>query len=419
MAGRVVRDASLAAHSGFLRLFSGPQSALSILAAICLSGGTWIGTAVARAEEPASRLTPIPSATSEQQPRVDPMRAPRMTASDRERLYAEAARDAVQFEQQGRQLRRLTELLRPTVVHINTTKPLLRPRNGKASEEDSGSGVIAEVGGRIVVITNRHVVHRAELDNIDVRLDDGREMTPQRLWSDKGTDIAVLEIAGDDLQPARLAERNPVQIGDSVLAIGSPFGLAHSVTLGIVSATGRRDLQMGTDGVVQFQDFIQTDAAINPGNSGGPLVNMRGEVVGLNTAIASGSGFNEGIGFAIPISMVMFVVRQLVENGTVARGFLGVTLDKELSPENAARLGMLRPVGARVLQVTRGAPADLAGIQVDDVILEYDGTPVQDDDHLVSLVSVTAVDRTVELVIFRGGKRVPLRMQVANRGDFE
>jgi serine protease Do len=236
---------------------------------------------------------------------------------------------------------------------------------------------------------------------------------------DKGTDIAVLEIAGDDLQPARLAEREPVQIGDTVLAIGSPFGLAHSVTLGIVSATGRRDLQLGNDGSVQFQDFIQTDAAINPGNSGGPLVNMRGEVVGLNTAIASASGFNEGIGFAIPISMVMFVTRQLVANGTVARGFLGVTLDKTLSPETAARLGMLRPVGARVLQVTPGAPADEAGIRVDDVILEYDGSAVEDDDHLVSLVSVTDVDRTVELVVFRAGKRLPIRMRVANRGDFE
>jgi serine protease Do len=370
-------------------------------------------------EEPATRLTPIPSATSDQQPRIDPMRAPRLSPSARERLYEEVARDAVQFDQQARQLRRVIELLRPTVVHINTTKPLQRPRNGKATEEDSGSGVIADIGERTVVITNRHVVHRAELANIDIRLDDGRELSPRRLWTDKGTDIAVLEIAGDDLQPARLAAQTPVQIGDTVLAIGSPFGLAHSVTLGIVSATGRRDLQLGTDGSVQFQDFIQTDAAINPGNSGGPLVNMRGEVVGLNTAIASASGFNEGIGFAIPISMVMFVSRQLVENGTVARGFLGVTLDKDLSPEAAARLGMLRPVGARVLQVTRGAPADEAGIQVDDVILEYDGTAVEDDDHLISLVSVTDVDRTVEIVLFRAGKRIPVRMRVANRGDFE
>jgi serine protease Do len=377
------------------------------------------GVLAVRAEEPATRLAPIPSATSDQQPRVDPMRTPRLSASDRERLYQEVAREAVPFEQQARQLRRLTELLRPTVVHINTTKPLQRPRNGKATEEDAGSGVITAIGERTVVITNRHVVHRAELANIDIRLDDGRELTPRRLWMDKGTDIAVLEIAGDDLQPARLAEREPVQIGDTVLAIGSPFGLAHSVTLGIVSATGRRDLQLGNDGSVQFQDFIQTDAAINPGNSGGPLVNMRGEVVGLNTAIASASGFNEGIGFAIPISMVMFVTRQLVANGTVARGFLGVTLDKTLSPETAARLGMLRPVGARVLQVTPGAPADEAGIRVDDVILEYDGSAVEDDDHLVSLVSVTDVDRTVELVVFRAGKRLPIRMRVANRGDFE
>jgi serine protease Do len=410
MAGRVDRRGQ--------RPGCGPSARGFVGAAICVA--SLLGCALpVLGEEPATRLTPIPSATSDQQPRIDPMRAPRLSPSARERLYEEVARDAVQFDQQARQLRRVIELLRPTVVHINTTKPLQRPRNGKATEEDSGSGVIADIGERTVVITNRHVVHRAELANIDIRLDDGRELSPRRLWTDKGTDIAVLEIAGDDLQPARLAAQTPVQIGDTVLAIGSPFGLAHSVTLGIVSATGRRDLQLGTDGSVQFQDFIQTDAAINPGNSGGPLVNMRGEVVGLNTAIASASGFNEGIGFAIPISMVMFVSRQLVENGTVARGFLGVTLDKDLSPEAAARLGMLRPVGARVLQVTRGAPADEAGIQVDDVILEYDGTAVEDDDHLISLVSVTDVDRTVEIVLFRAGKRIPVRMRVANRGDFE
>jgi serine protease Do len=154
----------------------------------------------------------------------------------------------------------------------------LRPKNGKVSEDEAGSGVITEVAGRMVVITNRHVINRADLDNITIRLDDGRELNPRRLWSDASTDIAVMEIEAEDLEPARLAEKDPVQIGDSVLAVGSPFGLSHSVTLGIVSAKGRRDLELG-EGNVKFQDFIQTDAAINPGNSGGPLVNLRGEVV--------------------------------------------------------------------------------------------------------------------------------------------
>jgi len=384
---------------------------------LALLGGCLLAAVPLRAEEPVVRLAPIP-AVAGRDDRVDPMRPARLSASERERLYEQAARDAEHLEQQGRQLRRLMQLIRPTVVHIDATKPLQRPRNGKATENETGSGVIAKVAGRTVVLTNRHVVNRSELDAISVRLDDGREVKPRRLWSDAGTDIAVLELAGDDLQTARLAEGDTLEIGDTVLAIGSPFGLAHSVTLGIVSAKGRRDLELG-EGTVKFQDFIQTDAAINPGNSGGPLVNLRGEVVGINTCIASNSGGNEGIGFAIPMPMVLFVAKQLVENGSVARAYLGVTLDKEFSPRAAGQLGMVRPVGARVVAVTPGAPADTAGIRGDDVILEYDGTPVDDDDHLMSLVSMTPADRTVEVVIFRNRQRLPLQIPVASRSAFE
>ena len=272
---------------------------------------------IAGSDEPAVRLAPIAPREAVDE-RIDPLRPPRLTEAERNTLYEQVARDADYLERQAVQLRRLTQLVRPTVVHIDAKKPLLRPRNGKASEEEAGSGVITEVAGRTVVITNRHVVHRADLGNITIRLDDGRELRPTRLWSDAGTDIGVMEIDVDDVETARLANRDAVQIGDTVLAIGSPFGLAHSVTLGIVSAKGRRDLDLG-EGSVKYQDFIQTDAAINPGNSGGPLVNLRGEVVGLNTAIASNSGGSEGIGFAIPISMVMFVTDQLVRTGTVSR----------------------------------------------------------------------------------------------------
>jgi len=371
---------------------------------------------VAVGDEPP--LTPVGPAVVRGDGRVDPMRSPRMPAAERERLYEQAARDAEVLESQGRQLRRLTELLRPAVVHIDATKPLARPRSGKTTENEAGSGVIAQMAGLTVVITNRHVVNRSTLEDITIRLDDGRELTPTRLWSDPGTDIAVLDIEADDLQPARLAEGDTIRIGDTVLAIGSPFGLSHSVTLGIVSAKGRRDLELG-EGNVKFQDFIQTDAAINPGNSGGPLVNLRGEVVGLNTCIASNSGGSEGIGFAIPIPMVMFVAHQLIEHGTVPRAYLGVALDKKFDQLEADRLGMVRPVGTRVETITRGAPADVAGIRPDDVILEYEGRPVEDDDHLMSMVGMTPLDSVVELTVFRNRERLPIRMKVASRKDFE
>ena len=371
---------------------------------------------VAVGDEPP--LTPVGPAVVRGDGRVDPMRSPRMPAAERERLYEQAARDAEVLETQGRQLRRLTELLRPAVVHIDATKPLARPRSGKTTENEAGSDVIAQMAGLTVVITNRHVVNRSTLEDITIRLDDGRELTPTRLWSDPGTDIAVLDIEADDLQPARLAEGDTIRIGDTVLAIGSPFGLSHSVTLGIVSAKGRRDLELG-EGNVKFQDFIQTDAAINPGNSGGPLVNLRGEVVGLNTCIASNSGGSEGIGFAIPIPMVMFVAHQLIEHGTVPRAYLGVALDKKFDQLEADRLGMVRPVGTRVETITRGAPADVAGIRPDDVILEYEGRPVEDDDHLMSMVGMTPLDSVVELTVFRNRERLPIRMKVASRKDFE
>ncbi|MFM8890930.1 MAG: S1C family serine protease [Planctomycetia bacterium] len=393
---------------------TGLSRSLRLAAALCLVSASVAG----RAEEPPSRLKPIERSAAGSGGRVDPLRPARLSETERERLYEQVSREAEALERQSAQLRRITQLLRPTVVHIDAKKAAARPKNGKASEDEAGSGVIALVAGRKVVITNRHVVNRAELDNITIRLDDGREIRPSRLWSDPLTDIAVMAVEGDELEPARLAAEDALQIGDTVLAIGSPFGLSHSVTMGIVSAKGRRDLELG-EGGVKFQDFIQTDAAINPGNSGGPLVNLRGEVVGLNTAIASNSGGSEGIGFAIPVSMVLFVTRQLVETGSVARAYLGVTLDRVFTQKAAQRLGMVRAVGAHVSAVTKGSPADVAGIRTDDVILEVDGTPIEDDDHLVSLVSVIPVDRRVRLVVFRSGERLSLDLAVASREQFE
>ncbi len=367
-------------------------------------------------EQATTPLRPIQPTTTDTTDRIDPSISRRLSLTERERLYDKVVRDARQLEMQGAQLRRLSVLLRPAVVHIEARKS-----NGRVSrddEQEAGSGVIINIANEVVVITNRHVIHGADLDNIKIRLVDGREIQPSRVWTDADTDIGVMLINESHLPTARLAEGDGVQIGDTVLAIGSPFGLAHSVTLGIVSAKGRRDLELG-EGGIRFQNFIQTDAAINPGNSGGPLVNLRGEVVGLNTCIASNSGGFEGIGFAIPISMVMFVARQLVETGTVSRAYLGVALDKTFTLATAHKLGMTRPVGARVTGITPGSPAEEIGLLPNDVILEFAGNPIEDDDHLVSMVSMTPTNQKVRVRIFRNGQPLSLEVTVASREAFE
>jgi serine protease Do len=373
------RDHSGSAHAGrTLR-----SAAVAVLCMTLVAGSFSAGASFA--DEP---LRPVTSETA--RPPVDPFSDRGLTDADRERLYAEIAIEADELERRSRLLRKVTSLVKPTVVHIDTKKASSSESGSEASEDESGSGVITQVAGQTVVLTNRHVIHGAELDAIRIRLDDGREHRPTRVWTDPSTDIGVMALPADRLQTARIATESQIEIGDTVLAIGSPFGLAHSVTMGIVSAKGRRDLDLG-EGNVRFQDFIQTDAAINPGNSGGPLVNLRGEVVGLNTAIASNSGGSEGIGFAIPVSMVMFVADQLV----------------------------VRPLGARVSGVTTGGPAENAGIRIDDVILEYNGVPVDDDDHLVSLVSMTPAGRTVTLRIFRDRSSRMIEVPVGIREAFE
>jgi serine protease Do len=209
-----------------------------------------------------------------------------------------------------------------------------------------------------------------------------------------------------------------MDVGDFVLAVGSPFGLTNSVTFGIISAKGRRDLRLN-DAAVRFQDFLQTDAAINPGNSGGPLVNLHGEIIGINNAIASMSGRNEGIGFAIPINMFMIVGRQLIETGKVTRAFLGVNLNSKFGPAMAAELGLPRPIGAHITSITPNSPAVAANLQVGDVILEFNHTVVENDAHLVNLVSLTPVGKTVSLLIFRDRKPVTVTVEVSDRSKFE
>jgi serine protease Do len=276
--------------------------------------------------------------------------------------------------------------------------------------------VLIERRGKYYVLTNRHVVKYSTLTGIDVKLADGRVLHPSQVWSDRATDIAILAVGGGDLVPARLGDARKLDIGDFVLAVGSPFGLSHSVTYGIISAKGRRDLQLGDDGVI-YQDFLQTDAAINPGNSGGPLLNLRGEVVGINTAIASSSGGSEGIGFTIPINMVMMIADQLIEHGAVVRAYLGVRLDSAFGPEAAAKIGLARPEGARVTGITKDSPAEAAQIQIGDILLSFAGTRIEDDNHLINLVSLTPVNDEVEVRLLRAGKPVTLKVRVANRTE--
>jgi serine protease Do len=337
----------------------------------------------------------------------------------RERLFQEVAHEVAALERQGSLLKKVVQLVTPTVVHIEAEKPAASgSRSPRSPIEEAGSGVIIQHKDVFYVLTNRHVVQDSPLAKIKIKLADGRIVHPKQVWTDRGTDVAVLALSLQNLVPARLGNSDVVEIGDFALAVGSPFGLSHSVTYGIISAKGRRDLKLG-DGSVKYQDFLQTDAAINPGNSGGPLLNLRGEVIGINTAIASSSGGSEGIGFSIPINMATRIATQLIDRGSVVRAYLGVRLDSLFSPARAAQMGLPQPNGALVTNVTANSPAAAARLQPGDVILRMNNRRVDDDAHLVNMVSLTPVGSTIDLEIWREGRQVTIQAQVGNRDDFE
>jgi serine protease Do len=326
--------------------------------------------------------------------------------------FEQLAGEIASLEKTSHLLRNVVKLAAPTVVHIDTEKTdQSMPRAARRAQiEEAGSGFIVNLGGQSYIVTNRHVVKFAALTDIKVRFADGRVTTPTKVWADPETDIAVLAVATPKVVASRLGNSDQLEIGDFVLAVGSPFGLSNSVTFGIISAKGRRDLELGDD--VRYQDFLQTDAAINPGNSGGPLLSLRGEVIGMNTAIASSSGGSEGIGFAIPINMVMVIVKQLVEHGSVERAFLGVALDGKFEAAVAISVGLTRPRGARITRITPGSPAEASHLQVGDVILRYNGVRVDNDSHLISLVSLTEVGKEVPVQIFRNRQIMDLPVRV-------
>jgi len=333
---------------------------------------------------------------------------------DREQAFAELARDVDDLSRELSIYKRVVQLVSPSVVHIEAT-PLPQYRFRRDVEE-AGSGIVVRYRDRDYVLTNRHVIKHSREDLIRLELSDGQELQPKQIWSDKETDVAVMAVDAPGLVPARFGNSELAEIGDIVMAFGSPFNLRHSVTRGIISAKGRSNLDLG-EGEVVYQKFLQTDAAINPGNSGGPLVNLRGEIIGLNTAIASNSGGNEGIGFSIPINIGVRIMRQLIEMGHVERGFLGVTLDGGFDAASARLVGLSRLIGARVKHISAGSPAAAANLQVGDVILRFDGMQIQDDQHLINLVKRTEIGRQVELVVFRDRQVRKDHVRIGKRED--
>ncbi len=336
--------------------------------------------------------------------------------AERARLYDELARDVDELEKRLGIIKRAARLAAPSVVHIEARKPREDSFTSSGEVEEAGSGVIASLGGENYVLTNRHVIRNALPENIDIHLHDGRIVHPTRTWDDPETDVAVMSLPQQGLMAARLGDSSRIEIGDFVLAVGSPFGLSKSITYGIVSAKGRYDLKLGA-GEVVYQNFLQTDAAINPGNSGGPLLNLRGEVVGINTAIASNSGGNEGIGFSIPINIVVQIARQLITTGTARRAFLGVSLDRDYD-ETTAYNDTLRIRGARVSSITDDSPAQTAGVQVGDIVVAFDGIRIKDDAHLINVVGLTEVGRDVEVVVLRDSQFRRFRVNLGDRSAF-
>lgn len=317
----------------------------------------------------------------------------------------------------GRHIAKISRLVNPSVVHIQSVRV---GRNG-GSVEETGSGIVMQMSGHDgqFVVTNQHVINGAKLGDIKIGLNDGRMVRPIEKLEDPETDVCVLKLREVSVRPAQWGNSDALDIGHMVLAMGSPFGLSKSITLGIISAKGRRALNLGSDQDVLNQDFLQTDAAINPGNSGGPLIDMYGRVVGINTAIASSSGGNEGIGFSIPSNLVQRVVYQLLTNGRVQRAYLGVLLDDHFDVNKAKRYALDRSRGARVVTVYPKTPAALAGLQTDDIILSFDGRDIEDENHLIHLVSMTEVNRTVRMVIIRAGRKQTVQVRLTDRTQLD
>lgn len=345
----------------------------------------------------------LPSITIQETVPATPVAGTRPVAS-----YADAARVAL-----------------PAVVHIFTSKEVKPQRNPFADDplfrhffgdrldnrpqqraSGLGSGVIVSPEG--YVLTNNHVIEAA--DEIEVALNDGRKLKARIVGRDPESDLAVLQIhTSDKLKAITFGRTELLHVGDVVLAIGNPFGVGQTVTMGIVSALGRSHLGINT-----FEDFIQTDAAINPGNSGGALIDSAGNLVGINAAIYSRTGGSLGIGFAIPVSLARNVMEQIIQNGSVTRGWIGVEV-QAVTPELAESFGMPSGDGTLISGVMRGSPADRAGIRPGDVLLAVDGRKVNDPQAMLEAIAALAPGRKTGFELRRNRDKLELKVEIGRR----
>jgi serine protease Do len=339
------------------------------------------------------------------------------TVNDRDLVHAEGLSNA---------FRNVAEAIRPSVVSISTrqvqSRPQLPPgfprfyedffggRGGSQEETGMGSGVIVRPDGYI--LTNNHVVEGA--DELRVELSDGRIVEGKIVGTDPQTDLAVVKIELPELRAAPIGNSDDIRVGDWVLAIGSPFGLDQTVTAGIISGKHRQQ-RIIADGN-GLEDFLQTDAAINPGNSGGPLVNLRGELVGINTAILSRSGASAGIGFAIPVSLAGPVLESIIESGVVRRGFLGAQV-VDVTPTSVEDFDLKVKQGALIGGVLENQPAAKAGLQPGDVVTKMDGRPCTGGTQLVNYVASRRPGTSLELEVNRGGQTLRIRVDLQERTD--
>jgi len=325
----------------------------------------------------------------------------------------------------GQAIAEIVEEVKPAIVNISTTRTIKIQRGPEPFFEDPffrrffgeegpsrmpkerkamslGSGVIVDSKGYI--LTSNHVIQGAE--EIEVTLSDKREFKGKIIGADPMTDIAVVKIEGDRLQTIKWGDSDKLRVGETVLAIGSPYGLAGTVTMGIVSAVGRANV-----GIASYEDFIQTDAAINPGNSGGALVNVRGELVGINTAIFSTTGGYQGIGFAVPSNMSRAVMESLIKRGKVIRGWLGVTV-QSITPDLAKQFNLKEDKGALVTDVIEGGPAEKAGILRGDVIIEYEGKKIDEPFQLRNMIANTLPGKEAELKVIRENRTETIKITI-------
>jgi serine protease Do len=324
-----------------------------------------------------------------------------LSAQSGNQLAAGGAADP--FAQLSDRFESVASKVLPAVVSVEAIKPAKQSVNGKnKGVEESGSGVIvkSDVKAGYFVITNNHVVSQSKNEHITIQLQDGRIFRPTAVHTDPESDLAIMAIDTPQAVPtATLGNSDNARVGRWVLAIGSPFGLNQSVTHGIISARDRGQVTLGN--TIRIKEFLQTDAAINPGSSGGPLIDMTGEVIGINTAIASHNGSNSGVAFSIPSNLVKRVMNQLLQQGAVQRGYLGMQLALTFDPNVALKLGMDRVRGALVEKVYPSTPAADSGLKDRDVILQVENIAIRNENHLINLISSLNAGQRIRMQVWR------------------